>query len=167
MHFHEWNFCILIRISLKSVSKAPVDNTSALVQVKAWRRTGDNADPVHRCICAALGEDEITNILWAQNPISAMIFDCLCTHKNTRSSYNFAHNTMTAQLYGSLVPKSEHKEFELWAYKLKWVPENRHCWHKMSWCNVVYLMSDLLFRQQASGRYQPNVCGSLMPLLLT
>ena len=32
---------ILIRISLKFVPKGPIDNKSALVQVMAWRRTGD------------------------------------------------------------------------------------------------------------------------------
>ena len=38
-------FCILIRISLKIVFKASIDNKSALVQVMAWRRTGDK--PLH------------------------------------------------------------------------------------------------------------------------
>ena len=31
--------CILIRISMKFVFKGPIDNKSALVQVRAWRRT--------------------------------------------------------------------------------------------------------------------------------
>ena len=34
-------FCISIRISLKFVPSGPIDNRSALVQVMAWRRTGD------------------------------------------------------------------------------------------------------------------------------
>ena len=34
-------FGILIHISLKLVSKGPIDNKSALVQVMAWRRIGD------------------------------------------------------------------------------------------------------------------------------
>ena len=35
-------FCILIQISLKFVSKGLIDNNNtALVQVMAWRRTGD------------------------------------------------------------------------------------------------------------------------------
>ena len=33
--------CILIRISLKIVHRGPIDNNSALVQIMAWRRTGD------------------------------------------------------------------------------------------------------------------------------
>ena len=39
--FMNEKFCILIRISLKFVPKVPIYNTSALVQVMAWRRTGD------------------------------------------------------------------------------------------------------------------------------
>ena len=34
-------FCILIRISLKFVSKGLIDNKWALVKVVAWRQTGD------------------------------------------------------------------------------------------------------------------------------
>ena len=36
---------ILIQISLKFVPKGPIDNMSALVQVMAWRRRGDNPLP--------------------------------------------------------------------------------------------------------------------------
>ena len=35
------NVRISIQISLKSVSKGSIDNKPALVQVMAWRRTGD------------------------------------------------------------------------------------------------------------------------------
>ena len=42
---------ILIRISLKFVTKGPIDNKSAVVQVIAWRRTGDK--PLHETM---LGE---------------------------------------------------------------------------------------------------------------
>ena len=38
-------FCIWIRISMKFVPKRPIDNKSALVQVMAWRRTGDKPLP--------------------------------------------------------------------------------------------------------------------------
>ena len=54
-------FCILIQISLKFVPKDPIDNKSVLVQVMAWRRTGD--EPVSEAMLtqftnayAALGE---------------------------------------------------------------------------------------------------------------
>ena len=36
---------IPIQISLKLVPRTPIDNTPALVQVMAWRRTGDK--PLH------------------------------------------------------------------------------------------------------------------------
>ena len=35
------NCCILIKFSLKYVRKNPVDNNPALVQIMAWRRSGD------------------------------------------------------------------------------------------------------------------------------
>ena len=38
-------YCILIKISLKIVPKDPIDNTLALVQVMAWRQTGDKSLP--------------------------------------------------------------------------------------------------------------------------
>ena len=34
-------FCILIRISLKFVPKGPISRIPALVQIMAWRRSGD------------------------------------------------------------------------------------------------------------------------------
>ena len=36
---------IAIRISLKFVPRSPIDNKQALVQVMAWRRTGDKPLP--------------------------------------------------------------------------------------------------------------------------
>ena len=43
--FMNETFCISIRISLKFVPKGPIDNKPALVQVMAWRRTGDKPLP--------------------------------------------------------------------------------------------------------------------------
>ena len=40
--FFNENVWISIKISPKSVPKSPVNNISALVQVMAWRRPGDN-----------------------------------------------------------------------------------------------------------------------------
>ena len=37
--------CILLRISLKFVPKGPIGSTSALVQVMAWYRTGEQSLP--------------------------------------------------------------------------------------------------------------------------
>ena len=39
------NVSILIQISLKFVPKGPIDNKSSLVQVMAWRQTGDKPLP--------------------------------------------------------------------------------------------------------------------------
>ena len=41
MHFLEWKVWISIIISLKFVSKRPINNNTALVQIMAWRRPGD------------------------------------------------------------------------------------------------------------------------------
>ena len=43
--FMNENICILIRISRKFILKGPIDNKLALVQVMAWRRTGDKPLP--------------------------------------------------------------------------------------------------------------------------
>ena len=43
--FMNEKFCIFIGISLKFVPKGPIVNKSALVQVMAWRRTGDKPLP--------------------------------------------------------------------------------------------------------------------------
>ena len=43
--FDAWNFFITIRISLKFVLKGPIHNKAALVQVMAWRWTGDKPLP--------------------------------------------------------------------------------------------------------------------------
>ena len=43
--FMNENLCILIIISLKFVPKGPIDNKPALVQVMAWRQTGDKPLP--------------------------------------------------------------------------------------------------------------------------
>ena len=39
--FSNKKFCIAIKISLKFVPDGPIDNSPALVEVMAWRRTGD------------------------------------------------------------------------------------------------------------------------------
>ena len=46
--FFNANCCILIRFSLKYGRKGPIDNNPALVQLMAWRRSGDKplSDPM-------------------------------------------------------------------------------------------------------------------------
>ena len=41
MHFLELNFWILIQISLRFIPKGPINNIPSLVQIMAWRRSGD------------------------------------------------------------------------------------------------------------------------------
>ena len=52
MFFVNEKFWILIKISLKFVSKGPIDNNPALVQIMAWRRIGDK--PLSEPILAPL-----------------------------------------------------------------------------------------------------------------
>ena len=66
--FMNEKFCILIRISLKFVPKDQIDNRSALVQVMAWRRTGDKPFPelmltqfTYAWICLTLGVSPCTS----------------------------------------------------------------------------------------------------------
>ena len=46
--FMNGKFCILIKISVKFVPRGPIGNNSGLVQVMAWRQTGDKplAEPM-------------------------------------------------------------------------------------------------------------------------
>ena len=52
------NCCILIKFSLKYVPKGPIDNNPTLVQIMAWRRSGDKpfsepmmiSLPTHICV---------------------------------------------------------------------------------------------------------------------
>ena len=56
--FFNENCCILIKFSLKYVRKGPIDNNRALVQIMAWRRSGDKpfyetmiiSLPTHICV---------------------------------------------------------------------------------------------------------------------
>ena len=56
---------ILIQISLKFVLKGPINKITALVQIMAWGQaiTWTNVGPVHQCIYAALGGDELM-VIW-------------------------------------------------------------------------------------------------------
>ena len=57
-NFFNENCCILIKFSLKYVRKGPIDNNAALVQIMAWRRSGDKplsepiiiSLPTHICV---------------------------------------------------------------------------------------------------------------------
>ena len=76
------NVRILIKISLKFVPKGPINNTSALVQVMAWRRIGDKPLPEPLLtqftwrIYAALGGDELIKI--ASQKIGYLVVIAIC-----------------------------------------------------------------------------------------
>ena len=72
--FMNERFCILIQILLKLVPKGPIENTLALVQVMAWRRTGDKPLPesmVTQFLNALKGDESIvlcshySKVTWA------------------------------------------------------------------------------------------------------
>ena len=58
MYFHQWKCLNFIKISLKFVRKGPINNIPALVQIMAWRRSGDKplsepmmvSLPMHMCV---------------------------------------------------------------------------------------------------------------------
>ena len=109
-------FCILIKISLKFVSKVPIDNISALVKIIRRRAIiWTNADPIHCRIYAALEGSELSvhvytvllslfhfHILIISRPREngrhfADIFKCIYSLKNDgMNSYSnfttFVHN---------------------------------------------------------------------------
>ena len=69
--FLDENIRISIKISLKFVPKGPINNIPALVQIMAWRRTGDKllSEPMmvrsltHICDHASLGLNELKQCL--------------------------------------------------------------------------------------------------------
>ena len=57
--------CIVIKISLKFVPKCPIDSIgldNGLAPNKQQVMIWTNADPIHWCIYAALGRDELTKL---------------------------------------------------------------------------------------------------------
>ena len=62
MHFDEWKFCTLIKISPKFVPKGPIDN-NGLVPNRRQAIIWTNDDPIHRCIYAALRRDGLIPFL--------------------------------------------------------------------------------------------------------
>ena len=66
------NVQILIKISLKSVSKGPINNILALVQVKAWRRPG--AKPLSEPMMAWFTDAYM-------RPLASFIYNIYRNHK--------------------------------------------------------------------------------------
>ena len=71
--FFNENCCILIKFSLKYVRKGPIDNNRTLVQIMAWRRSGDKPLsepmmiilPTHICVT----RPQWVNSLWPSDTI--------------------------------------------------------------------------------------------------
>ena len=79
--FFNKNVWILIKISLKFVPKGPINNIPSLVQIMAWRRSGDKplsepmmvSSPTHICV---------TRSQWVNRPQSVKIMwyaELICT----------------------------------------------------------------------------------------
>ena len=70
-HFHvyflQWKYCIWIKFSLKYVRKGPIDNDPALVQIRAWRGSGDKplSEPI---IVNLLTHICVTRRQWVKMP---------------------------------------------------------------------------------------------------
>ena len=64
--FFNENIRVSIKISLKSIPKFPINNISALVQITAWRRSGDK--PLsERTVVNLLTHKYVTRPQWVKN----------------------------------------------------------------------------------------------------
>ena len=63
------NVWILIEISLKFIPNGPINNIAALVQIMAWRRSGDKpwSEPMMIKVYASLGPNELNYISLVRN----------------------------------------------------------------------------------------------------
>ena len=84
--FFNENCCISIKFSLKYVRKGPIDNNPALVQIMAWRRSGDRplsepmmvSLPTHICVTRPQWVKERVALAICV-PMSVMIADISCS----------------------------------------------------------------------------------------
>ena len=70
MHVRELIFCMLIKILLKFVLKAPIDNISTLVQMMAWRHSS-NKPLFETMIFSLLMHICVTQPQWVKEKCSA------------------------------------------------------------------------------------------------
>ena len=76
--FFSENCCIVIKLSLKYARKGPIDNDPALVQIMAWRRSGDKPLyeamminlPMHICATRAQWVDKSARGTWTLKRLS-------------------------------------------------------------------------------------------------
>ena len=82
------NFSILIKFSLKYVRRGPIDNNPALVQILAWRRSGDKplsepmmiSLPTHICVTRPQWVNKLIYLF-----IWVWITYSICTRTRTRA----------------------------------------------------------------------------------
>ena len=62
-------YCVYIKISLKFVPDVPINNILSLVQIIAWRRSGDNAltGPMVALFTDAYASPGLNELKWLHN----------------------------------------------------------------------------------------------------
>ena len=103
------NARISIKISLKFVPKGPINNNPALVQVMAWRRSGDKplSEPM---MVSLLTQICVTRPQWVNTPL----VPCL----STMIPIDFGDTTLTRQI--SLIYASQNYLFQNYTYWSRW-----------------------------------------------
>ena len=99
--FLEWNVWILIKISLKFVSKGLINNNPALVQIMAWRRPGAKplSEPMmvslltHICVT----RPQWVNSLWANAYVHNKVLD---NTRNVQFATSSPHDLTKTYLQG-------------------------------------------------------------------
>ena len=91
------NVRISIKISLKFVPKGPINNNPALVQIMAWRRSGDKplSEPM---MVSLLTHICVTRPQW-MNVIGPSIFIITKSVRNNLTSYLWIHNHLSLWFY--------------------------------------------------------------------
>ena len=100
--FVNGNICILAKMSLKFVPKGPINNIPALVQVMAWRRSGDKplSEPL---MVRSPTHIYVTWPPWVNisgRLICLFLFD---RHIQFRADFRFAHSQWEASLQSNAV----------------------------------------------------------------
>ena len=104
-HFVEWNYYILVKISLKYAPQGPIDIIPSLVQIMAWRRASDKplSKPMkfslmtHIYIC-------VTRPQWV-NTLRPTQNGCHSTHSSFKSIFFKENVRISIKFSLKLVPK--------------------------------------------------------------
>ena len=97
-HFVEWNYYILVKISLKYAPQGPIDTIPSLVQIMAWRRAGDKplSKPMkfslmtHIYIYASLDLNELTH--WGRHKMAAIPHTAVSKVFSSKKMWEFQLN---------------------------------------------------------------------------